>query len=408
MKHCCHCLLLFVFLLLSLCGCSKSDACLPAVLPVLSFREELYLEETFAYEEVTDGADLTVSQAESENPTANGLDLVTAPDDLSLQEEDLPVSYFRIHFLDVGQADAALIECDGAYMMIDAGNTGDSSFLHSYLKEQGIRHLDTLLITHGHEDHCGGAAAVLHAVTVDHILCSTTAFESEAFSDFKRYAAMQGLGIEVPKEGDSFQIGSAFVDILSCNIGSDENSNSIVTKITYGDTSFLMTGDAERDAEEHMLVAGYDLSSTVLKVGHHGSRNATTYPFLREVMPQFAVISAGADNEYGHPTEDVLSRLRDSGAAVYRTDLQGTILFSSDGTHVSVLPERNAGIDTIGLPDKDSYTDTYLLNLRSMKYHLESCEYGKEISFDNLEIFTGSSREIFNMGFVPCGACLPN
>ena len=116
-------------------------------------------------------------------------------------------------------------------------------------------------------------------------------------------------------------------------------------KIIYGDTSFLFTGDAEREEEQEILNAGYDLSATVLKVGHHGSKNSTTYPFLSEIMPQYAVISVG-DNSYGHPTEDTLSRLRDADVKVYRTDMQGDIIATSDGKTVTITTKKNSDAET--------------------------------------------------------------
>ena len=120
--------------------------------------------------------------------------------------------------------------------------------------------------------------------------------------------------------------------ILGVNGGSDTNDTSIVLKVTYGKTSFVFAGDAERDAEQAILNRGTDISATVLKVGHHGSDTSTSYLWLREVMPDYAVISVGKGNSYGHPTDDTLSRLRDADVKTYRTDLNGDITFTSDGT----------------------------------------------------------------------------
>ena len=130
-------------------------------------------------------------------------------------------------------------------------------------------------------------------------------------------------------------IGSARVEILGVNEDSDPNNTSIVLRIDYGSTSFLFTGDAERESEQKMLNRGANLSATVLKVGHHGSNSSTTYPFLREVMPEYAVISVGTGNTYGHPTENTLSRLRDAQVQVYRTDRNGDVFCSSDGRNVT-------------------------------------------------------------------------
>ena len=121
----------------------------------------------------------------------------------------------------------------------------------------------------------------------------------------------------------------------------EKNNTSLVLRLVDGENSFLFTGDAELEEEHDILDAGYDLSADVLKVGHHGARRSSSYSFLREVMPKYAVISVGKDNSYGHPTDDALSRLRDVGAEVYRTDLQGHIVATSDGENITFSTERN-------------------------------------------------------------------
>jgi hypothetical protein len=211
-------------------------------------------------------------------------------------------------------------------------------------------------------------------------------------------------------------------------------------RIVYGETSFLFTGDAEREEEQEILAAGYELNSTVLKVGHHGSANSTTYPFLREVAPQYAVISVGANNSYGHPTEDTLSRLRDADVTVYRTDLQGDIACSSDGKTVSFSVERNKDADTLGLAPNSassngtgSSSDTmeaddstaspststgvgnetieantqYVLNTNTKKFHYSSCSSVKSIKEGNRSDFKGSRDDVISMGYSPCGRCNP-
>ena len=170
---------------------------------------------------------------------------------------------------------------------------------------------------------------------------------TRSYNSLKTKTEEQGLAIQHPKPGDSIDLGSSKIEFYGpiTESESDRNNGSIVMKIIYGDTSFLFTGDAKREEEQEILNAGYDLSATVLKVGHHGSKNSTTYPFLREIMPQYAVISVG-DNSYGHPTEDTLSRLRDADVKVYRTDMQGDIVFISDGKTVTVTTKKNTDAET--------------------------------------------------------------
>jgi len=258
-------------------------------------------------------------------------------------------SYFEIHYIDVGQADAALVLCDGEAMLIDGGNAADSNLIYAYLKKHSIENLDYMICTHPHEDHVGGLAGALNYAKVDTVYAPVLSYESKAFSNFLANLQKQGVSITVPSPGDSFSLGSASVKILGpINPSDDPNNSSIVLRLEYGKTSFLFTGDAEREEEQDLLDAGSTLASTVLKVGHHGSANSTTYPFLREISPRYAVISVGKDNTYGHPTQAALSRLRDADVTLYRTDMQGDIICSSDGETVSFKVEKNAAADTYG------------------------------------------------------------
>lgn len=265
---------------------------------------------------------------------------------------------FSIHFIDVGQADAALVECDGHYMLIDGGNKADSDTIYTVLKNAGVSHLDIVVGTHAHEDHIGGLSGAFSYADANLTLCATKNYDSDAFEDFAENADKKGGGIVVPAVGDRYSLGSANIEILGVNSGSETNDTSIVLMITYGKTKFLFTGDAEREAEQVILASGVDLSATVLKVGHHGSDTSTTYPFLREIMPKYAVVSVGKDNSYGHPTEDTLSRLRDAEVEVYRTDLQGDIKCVSDGESVSFSVAKNENVDTLAPAIKVETTPT--------------------------------------------------
>ena len=257
-------------------------------------------------------------------------------------------SGFEVHFIDVGQADAALVLCDGRAMLIDGGNVGDSSKLYTYLINHNITHLDYVIGTHAHEDHIGGIAGALNYASVGVAYCPVTSYSSDAFTNFAKAVKRHGTSITVPSANTSFMLGSAACEILAVNTDSDVNNSSIVLLITYDETSFMFTGDAEREVEQAILDRGEIVSSTVLKVGHHGSDTSTSYVWLRAVMPKYAVISVGNDNSYGHPTEEVLSRLRDADVTTFRTDMQGDIICVSDGKTVSFTVAKNADADTFG------------------------------------------------------------
>jgi len=328
-------------------------------------------------------------------------------------------SSFEVFFLDVGQADSALVLCDGHAMLIDGGNGEDSQLVYAFLKTHQLNHLDYIVCTHAHEDHVGGLAGALNYATVGTAYCPDTGYDSRAFESFVKYLDKQGVSITVPRAGDTFSLGSARAEIVGPVRSSDEpNNTSIVLRIVYGDTSFLFTGDAQLD-------------STVLKVGHHGSDTSTTYPFLREIMPQYAVISVGAGNSYGHPTEAALSRLRDAGVTVYRTDLQGEIHCVSDGKNVSFQVKKNAGADTLSpaapvqpaqpvqpsqpaqpvQPSQPAQTDSqvreYVLNTNSHKFHYPDCKSVGKMSEKNKLVRTDTREAIIADGYEPCKNCNP-
>ena len=247
-----------------------------------------------------------------------------------------------VHYIDVGQADSILLECDGQTMLIDGGNVEDSSLVVSYLKGQGITHLDYVICTHAHEDHVGGLSGPLNTCTVSQVFCPVTEYDSNAFRSFLKYTRGQGLDVTIPEVDDSFLLGEARVTVLGPRKDyEDTNDTSIVLRVDHGENSFLFTGDMETIAEADLLAADCDLDVDVLKVGHHGSNTSTGYVFLREVMPEYGIISCGTGNTYGHPHDEVTSRLYDAGVTVYRTDKQGTVVVTSDGTELYFTTEKN-------------------------------------------------------------------
>ena len=307
-----------------------------------------------------------------------------------------------VHFIDVGQADCALLECGGQTMLIDGGNAEDSSLVVSYLQGQGVEYLDYVVCTHAHEDHVGGLSGPLNTCTVGQVFAPVTEYDSKVFSNFVKYTQQQGLGLTIPQADSTFALGQAQVTVLGPRREyEDTNNTSIVLRLDYGETSFLFTGDMESTAEQDLLDAGCDLDATVLKVGHHGSSTSSSYVFLREVMPTYAVISVGKDNSYGHPHEEVMSRLYDAQVTVYRTDEQGTVVAFSDGETVTFTTEKDVA-PTVGRGEAEQ--QVYIGNRNSQVFHRESCT---GLPAEQNRVYFDSRDAAVAEGYTPCGRCDP-
>lgn len=316
-----------------------------------------------------------------------------------------------VHFIDVGQGDAALVRCGEAAMLIDAGTNESGGDVLRYLQEHGVQNLDYAVATHPHEDHIGGMDTVVLGVQTRRLLMPETDAATATWKDVLSAAAQSRAEQQAVAAGDRFALGDAQVEVVGpVKTYSDTNDQSVVLRIVYGDTSFLFTGDAERLSEKDMVESGAQLSCDVLKTGHHGSNTSSGYLFLRAANPKYAVISCGQNNDYGHPHEEVLSRLGDLGAEVFRTDLLGTIVASSDGREVrfdrsGVKSERpHSGEEEAGLAGNgEIIAAAWIGNRKSLIYHLPSCT---SLPAEQNRIAFASAEDAERAGYRPCANCV--
>ncbi len=264
---------------------------------------------------------------------------------INLSQED-EVDYLKVvttdntlvvHFIDVGQADCMLLQQGNYSMIIDAGNDNDSTKVIEYIQKQGISKLDYVMGTHVHEDHIGSLDSVIDTYDVDKIFFPKQTSTTKTFENFLTSVKNKGMKIYSPNVGEVFKLGEATFEIMAPNSSSydDANNYSIVIKLKYGDTSFLLAADSEIISEIEMLNAKLDLKADVLKLGHHASDSSTSQEFLDEVNPKYAVITVGKYNRYGFPKKSVMDRLKKANITIYRTDKHGTIVAISDGENIT-------------------------------------------------------------------------
>ena len=251
-------------------------------------------------------------------------------------------STFSIRFVDVGQGDAALVECDGHYMLIDGGETTAGTTVYNVLEENGIQKLDILVVSHLHTDHYGGLTkALTYASSIGVTLSNADYKDSKAFRDFEHQLQINGSKITLAAPGDTYELGSATVEVIDS--GGEEANDSLVLLVTYGDTRFLFTGDIEdtaqtRISDRYQSESDDPFKIDLIKMPHHGSYTGTLYRFLRTFMPDYAIISCGEGNMYGHPHQETLDLLDSKtwSPQVYRTDRDGDIIVRSNGNELSV------------------------------------------------------------------------
>jgi len=245
-----------------------------------------------------------------------------------------------VHFIAVGQGDSILLDCGDTEVLIDGGDK--SPGVVNYIDDYIDGSLEVMIATHPHADHIGGLIAVLNAFEVDEIWLNGDTSTSVTYSQFMSAVNAEGAEVHVARRGDTIQAGNLTFNVLSpVNLGDDINNNSIVLSLSYGQVDFLFTGDAQKEAEVSMVATGIVPDVDILKVGHHGSRTASTMQFLQVAKPEYAIYMAGQGNSYGHPHQETITNLCEIGAEIYGTDIHGTIIVTTDGVTYNVLPANN-------------------------------------------------------------------
>lgn len=257
-----------------------------------------------------------------------GEDILTGSESLTTQEP----THMEVHFIDVGQGDATLIICDGEAMLIDAGENNMGTTVQMYLQKQGVEKLAYAIGTHPDSDHIGGLDVIITKFDCGMVMMPDYEKKTATYRDVVEAAEYKSYKIVAPEVGDTYTLGGATFMIIAPNDNyKDSNNSSIGILLSHGENRFLFTGDAEEEAETDILQNGIDITADVLHVGHHGSRTASTEDFVAAVSPEYAVISCGEGNSYGHPHAAPLNTLREQGVKLFRTDEQGSIVAESDG-----------------------------------------------------------------------------
>ncbi|MBR4113513.1 MAG: MBL fold metallo-hydrolase [Anaerotignum sp.] len=260
-----------------------------------------------------------------------------------VQKIEVPDGEMEVHFIDVGQADCALLSSGGHFMLIDGGNNDDAEHIVTYLQNAGVKKLDMVVGTHPHEDHIGSLDAAIEAFDIGAVYMPDVSADTETYRDVLDAVKGKGLQVQHPVPGDVLDFNGLPVEIFGpVKEYSNLNNHSIVLRVSVGETAFLFTGDVEIEGEYDILEQGFDISADVLKVSHHGSSGSSVEEFLAYIDADYAVISVGEGNIYDHPEAVTLKRLQNYGMEIYRTDEQGTIVCDTDGKNISFRQERES------------------------------------------------------------------
>lgn len=335
----------------------------------------------------------------------------------------------EIHVLDVGQGLSVLVESRGHYMLYDGGDRDKSSFVVSYLKEEKVSSLDYVIASHYDADHLNGVVGALNVFPVKQVFSPDYTADTRVFNSFQSVIETKSIERKQPQVGTTYELGDASFQILSPSGEnySDPNNYSIGIRITDGASSFLITGDAESDSEKEICKTNLELESNVYIMGHHGSGTSTSWQLLQKATPEYAILSCGTGNTYGHPHIESMEKLQDMEIQLLRTDKQGTIIASTDGTSIAWNTAPCNDYSTGDINDKpiqpqkqDSQKQSsnvtqnqvttgaeYILNTSTKKMHYPDCNSVKQMKEKNKKATSESRDSLITQGYSPCGNCRP-
>lgn len=401
--------LTLVFLMVTLSGCS--DFLLSDTTTLSPTGESSEATTVVDSDATTTGLTVSTGETQTEPTTPQTKEetttFVAAPDTTSAQPQ--ATGTMKVHFINVGQGDAIFIELPGGKsMLIDAGDRNYGTSVSNYIQRRGYSSITYLVATHPHADHIGGLPQVINNFDIGSVYMPKVSHNTQTYENLLTAIQQKGLTIKTAKAGTSIESRPGLnINILAParDNYSNLNDHSAVIKVVFGTTSFLFMGDAESSSESDISA---NVKADVLKVGHHGSRTSTSSSFLSKVSPKYAVIMCGAGNSYGHPHAETLTKLRSAGATIYRTDLNSTIVFTSNGKTISVSATETPAPTTNAPSTTRSQTNPsvseFIGNRNTKVFHLPTC---RSLPAPHNQVIFATRNQAIDAGYRACKNCNP-
>jgi competence protein ComEC len=256
-------------------------------------------------------------------------------------DSPIPNGELIVHYIDVGQGDATLLQGPDFTILIDAGKHNRNDVV-SYLRDQGIQTLDLAIGTHPHADHIGQMDKVIENFEVKEVWMSGDEHTSQTFERVIDTILASNADYHEPRAGEVYTFGSAVLEVVNPDrLTGNFHEGSVSVRVVYGDIKFLFTGDAEHHTEQAILNRGHNVKAHIFQLGHHGSSTSNTQSFLEAILPEVTIYSAGEGNSYGHPHDEVINRIQEMGITIYGTDVHGTIMIKTDGKTYKVIAQKS-------------------------------------------------------------------